>query len=349
MIYIIILTWNGSKYLSKLFNSLQNLNYDQKKIKYIIIDSGSTDGTIKFLENLNWPNLQFVKLEKNIGFTSGNNIGLRSALENNAAYVVLLNQDTYVEPDFLIELIKTAESEKNIGIVQSLILYYDQPKEIASTGNQLNYLGFGWCALNHHPLASYQLPVTSYPNIVFASGAAVLYKGELLNKIGIFDENYFSYYEDTDICLRAQLQHYQTVLAPHAICYHDNRNPVSKNKIRYFWLERNRLYLLLKFYSLKTLILILPTFLGLELFKLIISLKKHYFWQFLKARLWFIFNFKKWFLARGEIQRNRKVGDRELTKDFVSEIIYQDTKNSLLNKIGNPIIKFYWQIIKQFI
>lgn len=348
MVFFIILTWNGEKYLSKLFKSLKDLNYPQEKIKFIIIDSNSTDKTIGFLENLKWNNLQIIKLEKNIGFAAGNNMGMRSALENNADYVVLLNQDTFVEPNFLIELIKSAETEKNIGVVQPLILYYDKPEEISSAGNELNYLGYGWCGFNHQLFKNYKLQTASR-KITYASGAAVLYKVPILKKIGLFDENYFSYYEDTDICLRAKLSGYGTILAPKAICYHDNRNPVSKNKIRYFWLEKNRVYLLLKFYELKTLLLILPMLILTDLGRLWLAICRGYFWQLAKSKFWFIIHFNKWFSARREIQQNRKIKDKELLKNFVAEIKYQDNNNFLLDKFGNKILKFYWNSIKKFI
>ncbi|PIP29351.1 hypothetical protein COX27_01880 [Candidatus Kuenenbacteria bacterium CG23_combo_of_CG06-09_8_20_14_all_36_9] len=350
MVYILILIWNGEKYLPKLFESLRNLDYPQDKIKIITFDSNSTDGSINFLENLNLKNLKIIKLLKNPGFAQGNNIGMKFTLENNADYVVLLNQDTFVEPNFLTELIAPAEREEKIGVVQPLILYYDKPEEIASTGNQLHYLGYGWCKENHKLVSEYQkTKAPENKNLVYASGAAVLYKTKMLKEIGLFDENYFSYYEDTDICLRAALAGYKTMLAPEAICYHDNKNPVSKNKIRYFWLEKNRLYLLLKFYQTKTLFLILPMLILTDLGKLFSAFKNNFVWPWLKARLWFLINFKKWHTARQTIQKNRGVGDRELLKDFAGEIIYQETNNFLLNKIGNPILKLYWLIIKKII
>jgi len=348
MVYLIVLIWNGAKYLPKLFKSLENLNYPKEKIKIIAIDSNSQDSSIEFLDNLEWPNLEIVKLPENPGFAKGNNLGIKEALDKSANYVVLLNQDTYVEPNFLKELITAAKQDEKIGIVQPLILYYNNPGEIASTGNQLHYLGYGWCKDNHKILTDYKLPITDN-KIIYASGAAVLYKTEMLKKIGIFDENYFSYLEDADICLRAKLAGYETILAPKAVCYHDVKNPVSKNKVRYFWLEKNRLYLVLKFYSLKTLILILPAIFFMDTTRLILSFKKRYFWQWLKAHFWFIFNFKKWQTARREIQQNKKMGNKEFLQNLSGEIIYQETNNFLLNKTGNPIMKSYWQIIKKII
>lgn len=349
MVYIIILIWNGSKYLSKLFQSLQNLNYPQEKIKIIALDSNSSDNSIELLENLNLDNLKIFKLNENFGFAKGNNIGIKYALENQADYVILLNQDTYVEPDFLIELIKVAESAKNIGVVQPLILHYHKTEEINSLGNQLHYLGYGWCEANHKLVKNINLDLENNKEITYASGAAVLYKKELLDKIGLFDEIYFSYHEDSDICLRAKLAGYKIVLSPQAICYHDYHFPTVKNNQRYFWMEKNRLYLILKFYQKKTLLLILPMLLTMDGGHFLASIKNRYFWQFIKAKIWFLLQYKHLLAERKKIQAQRIIGDRELLKNFSPEIKYQETDNLLLNKIGNPLMKFYWQIIRKII
>jgi len=348
MIYLIILTWNGSKYLSRLFNSLRQLDYSTDKIKFIVIDSGSTDNTLNFLKNLKWPNLKIFKLEKNLGFAAGNNIGLQYALDNGADYVVLLNQDTYVEPDFLVELVNKANSEPQIGIVQPLILYYQNKKEINSCGNKLHYLGYGWTNGNHEIVENYPA-LNNINEIVYASGAAVLYKTKMLKEIGLFDEKYFSYHEDSDLCLRARLQGYQTILAQKSIVYHDYHFPTQKNPRRYFWMEKNRLYLILKFYNWYTLFLILPMELFMSLGQFIFSLKNGYVWQFTKSRFWILWHWFDIIKERKIIQSQRQIGDRELLKNFQSEIRFQETKNFLLEHIGNPIMKFYWKIIKNLI
>ena len=171
----------------------------------------------------------------------------------------------------------------------------------------------------------------------------------MLKKIGLFDENIFSYHEDSDLCLRAKLAGYKLVLAKDSMVYHDYSFPTKKNKKRYFWMEKNRLYIILKFYKLKTLLLILPVMLFMDVGQIIFALKKGYVFEWLKSRFWFLINFNKLYRARREVQKNRQIGDRELTKNFASEIKYQELKNPLLEKIANPVMKFYWQIIKKFI
>lgn len=354
MSYIIILTLNGKKYLPNLFKSLENLNYTQDKFKIIIVDSGSMDGTLEYMESLENLTIKIIKLKTNLGFAAGNNIGIQHAIDHGAEYIVLLNQDTMVEPDFLTQLIEVAKNDSQIGIVQSLILYYKNKQEINSWGNELHYLGYGWCGGNHEVKSEIRPSIkygakSEIKEINYASGAAVLYKTEVLKKIGLFDENYFSYHEDSDLCLRARLVGYKTVLAPNSIVYHDYEFPTKKAGERYFWMEKNRLYLILKFYQFKTLILIWPINFIMSLGQFIYAIEKGYFWQFIKSRLWFVFNLKKLLKLRYQVQKFRQIGDKELMKNFSSEIKYQELDNFLLDKIGNPVMRIYWQIVKKVI
>ncbi len=364
MIYIIILTYNGLPYLPKLFASLAVLDYSKYKI--LVLDSGSLDGSVMFLEKLKEQGqIELIKFKKNPGFCVGNNLGMQYALNNGAQNVVLLNQDTEVEPNFLAELVRVAESDEKIGVVQSLLIYNDK-KTINSLGNQIHFLGYGWCEGNYEKNQnSMKAPLSSrnsagwlsddnhktqgIKEITYASGAAVLYKAEMLQKIGLFDENYFAYNEDMDLCIRARMAGYKTVLAPQSIVYHDYHFPTSKNKKRYFWMEKNRLYFIFKFYHFKTLFLIWPMMLAMDLGQFINALRKGYFMQYLWSRWWFLFHLKKILKARREIQQARRIGDKELLKNFASEIKYQPVNNFLLDQIGNPVMKWYWKLIKKII
>lgn len=349
MIYIIILTWNGKKYLSNLFKSLADLNYPKEKYKILVIDSASTDGSIEYLKNLEKQNkIELIKLKTNLGFTAGNNIGMEKAIKDKTDYVFLLNQDTEVDPDFLTHAVAKAKSDEKIGVVQSLTLHLNDKKKIQSLGNQLHFLGYGWSGGNWLDKNTNKFEQES-KKMVYASAAAVLYKTAMLKEIGLFDENYFSYHEDSDLCLRAKLHDYKVALARESIVYHAYNFPTNKNKLRYFWNEKNRIYLILKFYKFKTILLLLPMMLAMDLGQLIFAIKRGYTWQWFKSRLWFKFNFHKLFKARRKVQKTRQISDKELTKNFASEIKYQPVNNFLLDKIGNPVMRVYWKIIKNFL
>ncbi|MFH1376847.1 MAG: glycosyltransferase family 2 protein [Candidatus Woesearchaeota archaeon] len=343
MVYIVILTWNGMKYLPKLFKSLGNLDFNKEKLKIVVVDSGSTDGSREYLESLD--NVHLIKLDKNLGFVKGNNLGMQYALDDKAKYLVLLNQDMEVKEDFLNHLIHTAESNEKIGVVQPLIMYYNKKDQINSKGNLLHYLGYGYCEGNHEKVIDNK----KTKEITYASAAAVLYKSKMLKDVGLFDENIFSYHEDSEICLRARLRGYSAYLEPKSIVYHDYSFPTGKNKERYFWMEKNRIYIILKFYKLKTIFLILPMIWFMDLGQIYFAVTKGYFYQWLKSRFWFIFNFRKFYKARNKIQKNRQISDKELTRNFSSVIEYQEVDNFLLNKIANPVMKFYWKLVRKII
>lgn len=350
MTYIIILTWNGKKYLEKLFKSLENLSYPKDKYKVLVLDSGSTDGTVFHLEKLEAKGqIELIKLKKNLGFTGGNNVGMQHALDKGAENIVLLNQDTYIEPDFLEHLIAKANSDDQIGIVQPLILHYKEIDQIQSLGNQLHYLGYGWSGGNWLKLNETSVQEKSDEIMVYASGAAVLYTAKMLKEIGLFDENYFSYHEDTDICLRAKLRNYKVVLADKSVVYHDYDFPTDKNKIRYYWNEKNRIYLIKKFYTKRTFVILWPMRFFMACGQLVFAIKNGYTWEWLKSRLWFLVNSEKLNKQRDRVQNTRKIPDSELIHNFASEIIYQSVANPLLEKIANPIMKCYWWVVKKII
>ncbi len=349
MTFIVILTWNGLDYIKKLLASLDQSFLNKDNCRIVVVDSGSTDGTAEYLESLPKEKIHLIKLTVNLGFTGGNNVGMSYALANQAKYLVLLNQDTLVEPETINKLIKVAETKTEIGIVQPLICYYQNKNEINSWGNELHYLGYGWTGGNHVQLAEIKEWDLKRREITYASAAAVLYKAEMLRKIGLFDENYFAYHEDTDICLRARLIGYQTILEPESIVYHDYYFPTRKNKERYFWLEKNRLYLILKFYQLKTLLLIAPMLCLMACGQLFYAFKNGYLREFFRVRLWLFFHWRKIKDARAKVQSTRLISDREFLEKVAAEIEFQDVNNILLKKVINPIMKFYWSIIKRLI
>ena len=182
MVYLIILTWNGLKYLPNLFKSLGALTYPKDNLpagrhgyEILVLDSASTDGSQAYLEKLAAADqIKLIKLEKNLGFTAGNNLGMQYALEHGAENIVLLNQDTTVDPNFLTELITASQSDPAIGAVQSLLLYADG-QTINSLGNQNHILGYGLCEGNYEKIQNSTNKTQGIREITYASAAAVLY------------------------------------------------------------------------------------------------------------------------------------------------------------------------------
>lgn len=346
---IIVTTWNSEKYLSDLFLSLHDMDYSKDSWELIVIDNGSQDRTLKILHNWqqkmhNFPTI--IRNTTNEGFAPANNQAIKYALRSNPDYIVLLNDDVILESDWLNQIVQTLKKNEDIGLAQPLITRYPEVDKINSFGNDYQFTGFGYSHgegqfLKHFNLADYEPAYLSF--------TAVVIRTEVIKQIGLLDKKYFSYHEDTDFCFRARLQGWRLLVIKDAVVHHKYKFPSKKNKIRYFWLEKNRLYLMLKFFKFKTLLLILPACLFMEFGLIFFSIFKGFFWQRLKAYGWLLINLPSIFKARRQIQQTRKYDDAKLFDFFSAGIDFQEINNPLLKYIANPILKIYFKIIKKII
>ncbi len=173
--------------------SLRNIEYHNHHI--VVVDNGSTDSSILWLEQ-EFPETTFIRNPENYGFAKGNNVGIRFALERNAEYVLLLNNDTIVTPKFLNYLIETAESDMSVGIVTGKILCHDNPHKIWSAGGTLRLYRAG--------VKSFKTNQTdrNIYDVTFTPGCMMLIKCSLINSLGLLDERYFFGVEDWEFCYR---------------------------------------------------------------------------------------------------------------------------------------------------
>ena len=204
----------------------------------------------------------------------------------------------------------------------------------------MNYLGIGYCGNYRLPLANWQ---TKNNLISYASGAAVLFRAEALERVGLFDESFFMYHEDSDLSWRLRLFAYEIILADKAICYHDYS--FIKNKKVYYWTEKNRLAFLLKNFSAKTLILIFPMLVVMELGMCAYALASGWFWEKIKAYGWVVKNLKQLAVKRQTLQSARAVGDHQLKKYLTAAIEFPEVNNPILKYAANPMLKLYWFLI----
>ncbi len=341
-VLIIILNYNGAEYIRDCFFSLQNINYPRDLFKILVIDNASTDNSVEMIEK-SWPDINIIKNEKNFGFTVGNNVGFKYAVDNNFDYVYLLNQDTAVEADFLIEAVKLAETDQSIGAVQSKLLLF-QSKKINSIGNEIHFLGFGYAG-------GYQMPdkEMAVKEITYPSGAAVLVSVKALKEVGFFNEEFFAYHEDTDLGWRLWLCGYKVLLAPNSVVYH--KYEFSRSIKKYYYMERNRYLIMLQNYKMATIFLLLPALTAMDIAMFFYSFLGGFWKEEFKVYGYF-FKQKSWdniLKSRQDISAKRKIKDREIIKRFTGKIEFQEVQNPLLKYIANPIFNLYWQIVKRLI
>ena len=243
--HIILVNYNGYKDTIECIKSLKNLKYNNYKI--IIVDNASSDNSINELNKYVGDNLLLLKSNENLGFSGGNNIGIKYALENDADYVMLLNNDTEVEPNFLEYMINAAESDKSIGIVGCKIKYYDNKNLLWYAGGQVNWFKFigEHFGMREEDNGQYD----KFKKISFMTGCCMLIKREVIEKVGMLPDEYFMYFEDVDFCVKVQEAGYKIVYEPKAVIYHkvgiSGGGEESPFSIK--WCTRNRIYFMNKY------------------------------------------------------------------------------------------------------
>lgn len=215
LVYIIVLTWNGKNDTLECLESLVKVNYSNYKI--LVIDNASIDGTNDAVKS-KYPLVEYIYNSENLRYAGGNNIGIEYALKNNSDYVLLLNNDTIVEPNFLEHLINTAESDSSAGIVGPKIFYYNQPALIWYAGGKIDWWK-GW--IYHNGIREMDSEnFCQKTETDFITGCCMLIKRAVINKIGKLDEGYFIYGEDVDFCIRAKRAEFKILFEPSAKIWH---------------------------------------------------------------------------------------------------------------------------------
>jgi GT2 family glycosyltransferase len=229
---IIILNWNGLKDTVECLESLKKITYPNYEV--IVVDNGSEGDDVTILREKFGDYLHIIENDKNYGFAEGNNIGMKYALSSSApVYLLLLNNDMVVAPDFLDELVRVAESEAEIGIVGPKIYYYDfegRNDVIWCAGGEIRwcrpwiYRGIGW---NDDDLPQYQ----GIASVEWVSGAAMMLKSSIIGGLSFLNSQYFFGNEDVEYCLRARKHGFKIVYVPAARAWH--KVGASSDMLRY--------------------------------------------------------------------------------------------------------------------
>ncbi len=224
---VIVLNYQGEKTIAKTIDSLLRQIFPKKDYEIIIVDNGSHDKSHQIIDQYQHKYPKLIKkiyLPKNIGFGHGNNVAIKAS---TAKYVVLLNNDCVANRHWLSSLIKLADSDEKIFSVSSKIKRY--PKilnQIQNAGSVVFQDGYGrdiGAIVTQDRQQLYEIDDGQYNQareVYSTCGAAALYRKSILNKIGLFDSNFFMYYEDTELCERARLAGYQNYYCPKSVVYH---------------------------------------------------------------------------------------------------------------------------------
>jgi len=247
---IIVLNWNGKQYLETCLSSLVKQDYPSFEI--IFVDNGSSDGSIEFVEQ-NYPHVIIVSHSTNLGFARGINSGINVSRGN---YLATLNNDAEANSDWISRLVHVMESDSHIGCCASKMLRYFDRNVIDSAGVVIYQNG------NAYDRGANEKDTGQYDNQVEVFGAcagAALYRKQMLDEIGCFDRDYFAYFEDVDLSFRMHLFGWKCIYVPDAIVYHmHSATSKQASPFKLFYLERNKLWNMWKYYPLHLLIKQIP-------------------------------------------------------------------------------------------
>lgn len=336
---IIIVGYNSLKYLPECLGSIFDSSY--KEFKVYFVDNKSSDDSLGYIRK-NWKEVEIISLKENFGFAKANNVGVQKAINDGCEYIFLLNPDIVIEKNCLELLYK---SRKNNTILQPLILLHgngEKTDSINTSGNVLHYLGISYVGNYRKNYKQINLE----KDIVVASGAAMFIPAKIINKIGLFDEDFFMYHEDVDFSWRARMVGYQINLLPEAIVWH--KYTFSKNKSKYYLVERNRLMFLFKNFTVKYLLLLTPIFILNELLMLFYSVV--YGWSGLKIKGYIdiVNNRRNLFTKRKKLLTIRVIREKQLKSYLQPNISFSEVNNFLFIPY-NLLLNLYWLLIKGFI
>lgn len=263
-IAVVILNFNG---LSDIRDCLKSVNTNEKdgfEVETIVVNNDTEIRNIDSLKKL-FPKIHLINNDKNLGFSGGNNAGIRQALKNNANYIFIINNDTILEKNCLKILLNSAEKEKTAGIFGPKIYFapgYETHKEKyrpLDLGKIIWYAGgmIDW----QNVLASHrgvdELDNGQYDKISktdFVTGCAMFVKKEVFEKIKLFDEKIFLYFEDVDFCIRAKKKGIGSLFVPQAVVWHKNAGSSggTGSNLQTYYMTRNRLIIGMRYAPWRT-------------------------------------------------------------------------------------------------
>lgn len=246
-ISVIVLNYNGKRYLDECLSSLASQTYSDFEV--IVVDNGSTDGSQEYL-SAQYPWAKVIRNEKNLGFAGGTNSGIRAA---QGEFILTLNNDARADSR-LLDNLKKPMADAKVGSCAAKMLLADG--RINSTGICLSRSGAAWDrGMSEPDLGQYD----TLEEVFGACAGAALYRKEMLDEIGLFDEDFFLYMEDVDLAFRARLAGWSCVYVPEAVVYHHHGGTAGAGSdLSVYYCNRNVIWYVLKDFPLRLLITSLP-------------------------------------------------------------------------------------------
>ncbi|MGH3079755.1 MAG: glycosyltransferase family 2 protein [Gaiellaceae bacterium] len=330
---VVIVAYDAGPRLVRCVESLADDAADGVEI--VVVNNGARSPEIEWADQAS-----FVKLLEpggNVGFATGCNLGVSAT---DADTLVFLNPDTVVAPAAISALASRVE-DPSVGVAMARLRLLDDPDLLNSSGAALHISGLGWSSGHGEPAAS----VDTLREIAYANGSALAIRREVFEALGRFTDEFFIYLEDAELSWRARLAGLRVVLDPAADVYHDYE--YARNPTKLYYMERNRLLLVLTAYQLRTILVLLPLLLATELGMAALAARQGWLRDKIAAWRWSLRQ-RGWLRAhRRETQALRRVPDRELAR-YLTPVV--DPKMIALPaalRLANPVMRAYWAVARR--
>jgi len=306
LVSIVILNYNGDDFLENCIESIKSKTKGNYEI--IVVDNASPDNSGRKTA-LKYSDCKFILNEENVGVPEGLNIGIKNS---TGKFLILMNNDVIVTKGWL-ENFFSAFNKHGVALYQPKFVKMSDPNILDGTGDMINLFGFGFARdkgqidNNNHE----QIEEVSY-----ASGTCMFIPRSIIDEIGYFDEKFFAYHEELDFGWRARLCGYKSLYVPQTIIHHYGSAGWGWSGKKFYFLERNRWFVILKNYSLKTITRLFPSLLLLEIIMLGFFAKKGILQKKIRSYASIICSINAIRKDRKIIQEKRKITDEEILKNF---------------------------------
>jgi len=307
LISILVLNCNGKHLLKPCLESIFEQNFTDYEL--IVVDNNSNDGSAEYIKE-NFPNIKLIENSENLGFAGGNNAGIKAC---TGTWIFFLNNDAFLEKKCLEFLAKHIENKKLEQLAfMPLMLKADSPEFIDSAGDMLYPWGY---AYRYKNVPANKPEFLEPKEIALACCGAAVFNRELIEKLNGFDEDFFLYYEDVDLSLRARHLGAEIWLIPQAKVLHKGSATVGKKtQQRLYYIERNRFFAKLKNFPLFTLIKYAPISFACSMFSLILWTARGFLGAWIKSRIDMLKGISKMLKKRKIIFADSKINTYEFEK-----------------------------------
>jgi GT2 family glycosyltransferase len=310
LVSLIILNYNGGNVIIRCIESLIHQDFPEDLYEIIVVDNASQDGSADLIENM-FHSVKVVRSASNRGYAGGANFG---ASYSQGDALVFLNNDVQLSADWLTNMVTVLQNEGSV-LVGSKIFFEHRPDRLNHAGGLISCLGTGFDI-------GLGMPDRTPNKIVpvgYVSGAALMIPRQLFTELGGFDESYFLYCEDVDLCWRAWLRGYKVLLQPAATLFHGFQSSKSGSgyTLRFLHWHKNALVNIFKNFGVQMLLRGLALHIVLQIARVLSAIRWSSPWcivMLIRADLWLVRNLRSTIMKRAAIQARRKTSDQELAK-----------------------------------